>query len=106
MPPFFATTCSYAFFIPEILMHARQLFNAAVEKQEFVEQFEEAAPSRIFLRRYLSSLNRLLSASSSFHFRNILLGREDRAVLHPFEIVAPANRMYTVEKNHKFNSGC
>ena len=55
-------------FDAEILVHTRQLFHAAV-KQHKVGISSISRSLRHILSRYLSSLKRLLSASSSFHVR-------------------------------------
>ena len=56
------------------------------------------------LSRYLSSLKRLLSASSSFHFRKYFSGVPIEPYCNPSESL-PAKMNCTVLKNHAWNIG-
>ena len=57
------------------------------------------------MSRYLSSLKRLLSASSSFHLRKYFSGVPMVPYCSPSESL-PAKTICTVLKNHALNSGC
>ena len=78
-------------------MHARQLLYAAVEQHEVVHQLEQALLAHI-LSRYLSSLKRVLSCSSSFHVRKYFSSVPIGAVLQAFGVVAREDELHGGEE--------
>ena len=88
----------------EILVHARQLFHAAIEEHEIVHQLDQP-----FLVAHLEQILVQLEAGVILlvflPLQEILLLRTNAAVLKPFGIVASEDELHGAEKP-PLNSGC
>ena len=104
MPPFFSRACACAALTPKYWC-ARGSFFTPPSKSTKSCISSISRSLRHILSRYLSSLKRLSSASSSFHFRKYFSGVPMAPYCSPSESL-PAKMSCTVLKNQALNSGC
>lgn len=101
MPPFLWRTCSCAALMPKYWCARGSFFRPPSKStKSCISSIRRSL--RHILRRYLSSLERLSSSSSSFHFRKYFSSVSIAPYFNPSESL-PAKTIWTVEKNHALN---